>query len=111
MLNKTQAWNPKMDLGQEGWLMFFKPYQLAILEATWASNEALNSRQCWERINKEKSRASVINFLISATDHGLLLKHEITGKGGHRGMYRPAYDKEGTKEYLKRMFKTRLDAL
>ena len=100
-----------MDLGQEGLLMFFKDYQLAVLEAIWASNEALNSRQCWERINKEKSRASVINFLESATDHGLLLKHEITGKGGHRGMYQPAFDREGTKEYLKKMFQYQLDSL
>ncbi len=111
MLNKPQAWNPKMDLGQEGLLMFFKDYQLAVLEAIWATDEALNSRQCWERIYKEKSRASVINFLDTATKHGFLLKHEVTGKGGHRGMFRPAFDREGTKEYLKKMFQTRLDSL
>ena len=106
-----QNWNPKMDLGQEDLLMFFKDYQLAVLEAIWEADEPLNSRECWEAIDKQKSRASVINFLDSATHHGLLFRHTITGKGGYRGMYRPAFDREGTKAHLKKMFQSRLDNL
>ena len=43
------------------------------------------------------------------TLNGLLVKHEITGKGGHRGIYTPKYDETGTIRYLKRLFKQRLD--
>ena len=106
-----QAWYPKMDITKKGLLMFFKDYQLAVLESIWRSESPMSSRDCWEAINKEKSRASIINFLESATQHGLLLKHEITGKGGHRGMYQAAYDRERTKDFLKKLFSDRLDYL
>ncbi len=107
----SQAWTPKMNLEEKGLLMFFKPYQLQVMESIWATDEAMGSKDCWLAINKEKSRASVINFLGAAAEHGLLLRHEITGKGGHRGMYDSAYDREGTVDYLKKLFKERLDYL
>ncbi len=101
----------QMDLSESGLLMFFKPYQLQIMEALWASSDPLNSRQCWEAIDKDRSRASVINFLESAHKQGLLDKHEITGKGGHRGMYTPTYDKQGTIKFFKKIFGDRLNEL
>ena len=100
-----------MDLNKNGLLMFFKPYQLQVMEALWATSEAMNSRQCWEVLDGDRSRASVINFLEATHKIGLLDKHEITGKGGHRGMYKPTYDKQGTIEHLKKLFKARLDEL
>ena len=110
-MSQVVSWKPVMDLSKEGLEMFFKPYQLAVLEALWATDEALNSRQCWEAIEKDKSRASVINFLEAATNEGLLDRHHITGKGGHRGMYRPMYDRAGTIALLVKKFKVRLDSL
>ena len=75
--------NLVMDLTQEGLLMFFKPYQLDALKAIWAKGEGLNSRQVWEAVGGSPviSRASIINFLESAHENGLLDKTEVTGKG------------------------------
>ena len=77
----------------------------------WISNQGLSSGEVWEGIDKERSRASVINFLEAMTGEGLLGKHEITGKGGHRGIYEPAYSESETREYLKKIFKQRLNQL
>lgn len=75
-----------MDLKNEDLLMFFKPYELAIMKFLMQNNQGLNSREVWEGIDMRRSRASVINFLESITVEGLLDKHEVTGKGGHRGI-------------------------
>ena len=101
----------KMDLSQTGLLMFFKPYELAIMKLLWSSDRGLSSRDVWEGIDKERSRASVINFLEEMTHEGVLDKHEITGKGGHRGIYQPKYDEQETREYLKKTFKHKLDQI
>ena len=81
------------------------------MKLLWSKNQGLSSCEVWEGIDKMRSRASVINFLEAMTSEGLLDKHEITGKGGHRGIYEPVYDEEDTKVYLKRIFKQRLDQL
>jgi len=91
--------------------MFFKPWQLAIMKLFWSSDQGLSSRDVWEGIDMERSRASVINFLEAMTVEGLLEKYEITGKGDHRGIYTPKYDETGTRKYLKKIFKQRLDQL
>jgi len=101
----------KMDLSETGLLMFFKDYQLDAMRALW-SNEPMNSREVWEAVGKDRiSRASIINFLDAAYNQGLLDKFERTGKGGHQGVYSPKYDEEGTKNFLKKIFKERLDRL
>jgi predicted transcriptional regulator len=92
--------------------MFFKPYQVKALEALWGSGVGLSSREVWEAVGiYEISRASVINFLNDAVEYGLIMVTQITGKGGHRGIYTPMFDEEGTKKYLVKVFKERLDAL
>ena len=101
----------KMDLGQEGLLMFFKPWQLQCLNTLRKKDKPISSREVWEPIKNEISRASVINFLEDMTENTLLMKSETTGKGGHRGLYKTVYDEAGTRQYLKRVFKQRLDQL
>ena len=81
------------------------------MKTLWNSSDGLSSRMVWDPIKDEISRASVINFLEEMTLNGLLVKHEITGKGGHRGIYQARYDETGTIRYLKRLFKQRLDQL
>ncbi len=72
----------------------------------------MNSRQVWEAVGeKDISRASVINFLASAVENGLLEMTTTTGKGGHRGIYRPKYNEDGTIEVIRKVFKERLDSL
>ena len=99
-----------MDLTKDGLHMFFKDYQIKALRALWSSEKGLNTRQVWEAVGEKNiSRASVINFLASAAENGLLDVTYETGKGGHRGIYKPRYNEEGTKEVIKRVFKERLD--
>ncbi len=102
----------KMDLSEQGLLMFFKEYQLNALKAIWKSEKGLNSREVWEAVGVDRiSRASIINFLQDAVENGLLDKYEITGKGGHRGIYTPKHDEDGTRAYLTKIFKERLESL
>ena len=101
-----------MDLSQDGLHMFFKDYQVQSLRALWSSEKGLNSRQVLEAVGEKNiSRASIINFLASAAENGLLDVSFETGKGGYRGIYKPKYSEEGTKEVIKKVFKERLDSL
>jgi len=101
----------KMDLKKQDLLMFFKPWQLICMNTLWSSDEGLSSRDVWKPQENEISRASVINFLEEMVLNGVLEKHEITGKGGHRGIYKPVFDEQGTRQYLKKIFTERLDQL
>ena len=105
--------NLTMDLTQEGLLMFFKDWQVIALNALWNSSTALNSREVWEAVNIQTSisRASVINFLEASHENGLLIRDSTTGKGGHHGLYSAKYEEQGTKQYLKKVFKEHLDKL
>ena len=46
------------------------------------------------------SRASIINSLNALVDDGVLGYHEITGKGGHRRIYKPLFDENGFKRFI-----------
>lgn len=81
------------------------------MQALWDLPEGKvgSSRDIWVKTNVDLagtstiSRASIINFLNAMVDIGVLSYHEITGKGGHRRIYAPMYDEEGTKAYLANM--------
>ena len=101
-----------MDLSKDGLEMFFKPYQVRALRALWSSEGEMSSRDVWEAVGSEDiSRASIIFYLDAMTEAGILDKSEITGKGGHRGMYTPKHNEVETKEYLKKLFTDRLKKL
>jgi predicted transcriptional regulator len=100
-----------MYLSQDGLHIFFNDYQVDSLRSL-GSEKGLNSRQVLEAVGeKDISRASIINFLASAVENGLLDVSFETGKGGYRGIYKPKYNEEGTKEVIKKVFKERLDSL
>lgn len=101
-----------MDMTQEGLDMFFKDYQVKTLKALWGANPGLISREVWETVGADSiSRASIINFLNDCVENDLLEVEFITGKGGHRGLYKPKRSEAQTKEYLKRVFREKLDSL
>lgn len=54
------------------------------------------------------SRASIINFLNSMVDEGLLDYTEITGKGGHRRIYSASKREQEFWEYIIRVTSKRL---
>ena len=91
----------------DGLLTVVKDYQESALRYLWSLDAGIgaSSRDVWVNTNvdlmgkKTISRASIINFLNAMVDEEILTYHEITGKGGHRRIYAPKYDEEGTKRF------------
>ncbi|MBD3172122.1 hypothetical protein GF326_06585 [Candidatus Bathyarchaeota archaeon] len=104
--------NLKMDLTKEDLLMFFKDYQLDAMNTIWESDRGLSTREVWKSVGENRiSRASIINFLEEATENRLLEKSLETGKGGHHGIYSSPKGEQGTRKYLKKVFREKLDKL
>lgn len=97
----------KIDVGEQGFNMVLKPYQILAMKYLWASpGEGRSSREVYEAVNdalpggRSISRASIINSLNALVDDGVLGFHEITGKGGYRRIYKSVYDESGFKRYI-----------
>lgn len=97
----------KIDVGEDGFNAVLKPYQIEAMKYLWASpGEGRSSREVYEAVNdalpegSSISRASIINSLNALVDDGVLGFHEITGKGGHRRIYKAVYDESGFKRYI-----------
>jgi len=95
----------KIDLGESEFRAVLKPYQILAMRYLWANPEGKSSRYVYEAVNEAMtdgsiSRASIINSLNALVDDGVLGYHEITGKGGHRRIYKPNYDENGFKRYI-----------
>lgn len=87
--------------------MVLKDYQEVALKYLWRlEKDGASSRDVWVQVNEDLigqrtiSRASIINFLNSMVDEGVLNYTEITGKGGHRRIYSAKYDEAGYKQYV-----------
>jgi len=91
--------------------MFFKPWQLQCLNTLRKKDKPISSREVWEPIKNEISRASVINFLEDMTENTLLMKSETTGKGGYRRLYSAKMTKKETARYLRGIVKELLKTL
>jgi hypothetical protein len=96
-----------VDTSSEGLEMVLKDYQEAALRYLWRlDGGGASSRDVWVQVNEDLkgkrtiSRASIINFLNSMVDEGVLNYTETTGKGGHRRIYSAKYDEAGFKEYI-----------
>jgi predicted transcriptional regulator len=96
-----------VDTSGEGLAMVLKDYQEVALRYLWRlDGEGASSRDVWVQVNEDLtgkrtiSRASIINFLNSMVDEGVLNYTETTGKGGHRRIYSAKYDEAGFKQYI-----------
>jgi predicted transcriptional regulator len=96
-----------IDTSGEGLSMLLKDYQEKALRYIWEQGgEGSSSREVWQAVNdrlegsKSISRASIINFLNSMVDEGVLTYQETTGKGGHRRIYFAKLDEEDFKKYV-----------
>ena len=104
----------KLDTLGEGWLSILKPYQLVSLRYLWRKDiEHGSSRHVWNAVNEVMgansiSRASIINSLNTIVDEGVLSFHEITGKGGHRRIYKAVFDETDTKAFLSLKFQDKI---
>jgi DNA-binding PadR family transcriptional regulator len=99
-----------IDTSSEGLAMVLKDYQEVALHYLWRlDGEGASSRDVWMQVNEDLkgqrtiSRASIINFLNSMVDEGVLNYTEITGKGGHRRIYSAKYNEAEFKEYIARV--------
>ena len=95
------------DTKEDGFRTVVKDYQEAALRYLLRlDGGGASSRDVWVNVNKDLmgkrtiSRASIINFLNSMVDEGVLNYTEITGKGGHRRIYTSRYDEAGLKDYM-----------
>ena len=91
----------KFDTSEKGLLTIFRPYQAALLEHIWKSNEddrvGIASSQAYEFLKNHpdsKSRASAIFFLDSMVEEGVLEYEEKSGKGGYHRIYYPKMNRE-----------------
>jgi predicted transcriptional regulator len=99
--------NIEYDTAEHGIRAVLKDYQEIALRAIWATTEGLGSKAVWDRVNAELkpntiSRASVINFLESMREAGVLKGVEKTGKGGHHWVYSPAMNESEFKQHIAR---------
>ena len=97
--------NIEYDTAEPGLRAVLKDYQELALRAIWANPEGLGSKAVWDRVNAELkpntiSRASIINFLESMRETGVLKGEERTGKDGYHWIYSPAMDEQQYKQYL-----------
>jgi len=95
--------NPSKD----GLEKVLRDYQIQALRMVWENpDKGVTSREVYAYVNKALegvktvSRASIINFLNSMCDDGVLTYEEETCKGGMRRKYFPGLDEEGFKKYI-----------
>lgn len=96
-----------IDTANDGLAMVLKDYQEVALYYLWRiDGKGASSRDVWMQVNEDLagkrtiSRASIINFLNSMVDEGVLNYTETTGKGGHRRIYSAKYNEAEFKEYV-----------
>ena len=98
-----------LDPSKSGFNKVLRDYQIRSLKMVWKDDEGgVTSREVYLQVNKEFdgkktiSRASIINFLNSMCDEGVLNYEEETCKGGVRRKYSPGLDEENFKKYIAR---------
>ena len=90
----------EIDLNGKGLGIFLKDYQEEAMYVVWRGG-GVSSRDVWVAVNKALkdktiSRASIITFLNDMVDQGFLDYTEITGKGGHRRIYKQKLNRDQT---------------
>jgi basic membrane lipoprotein Med (substrate-binding protein (PBP1-ABC) superfamily) len=94
------------DASKSGLGTVLKDYQETALRYLWQLGcEGAGSHEVWVQVNQELGtrtiiRASIINFLDSMVNDGILAYTETTGKGGYRRIYSFKYDEAGFKEHI-----------
>ena len=91
----------------DGLAKVLKDYQIEALRIVWAKEEeGVISREVWQHVNEALigvrtiSRASIINFLNSMVDEGVLDYRRESGKGGYHRVYFPKMDERSFKKYI-----------
>lgn len=93
------------DPSRPGLRKALKDYEELALRAVWESKGRMNTRAVWMEVNKmlspeSISRASIINFLQSMEEQGVLESEVESCKGGHRKLYTPKMDEGDFRMHL-----------
>ncbi len=96
-----------IDPDKTGFEKVLRDYQIEALRMVWDDDpKGVTSREVYQHVNKQLegvrtiSRASIINFLNSMCDEGVVNYVEETCKGGTRRKYSTGLDEEGLKKYI-----------
>ena len=95
----------EFDTSLTGFSAVLKDWQLKVMKVVWGTPEGANSRMVWTKVlpilNGETiSRASVINFLESMREMGVISGKDATGKGGHHWVYYPKLNEAEFKKLI-----------
>ena len=99
----------QLDTGHENLPMFFKDWELRVLEYLWSIQPSgVSSREVWRHLQQTMdepiSRTSVINFLKDMAEKGVLAEEKKSGKGGYHGIYYQKYTESEFKQYMAEHF-------
>ena len=94
----------KLDLERKGWESIFLPWQIKVLQTAYEYESGMTSATAWKALKNERSRASVINFLVELEGLGVLNSVKRTGKGGYHSVYSPVYPKNRLAVWVKERF-------
>jgi hypothetical protein len=96
-----------IDPSKDGLEKVLRDYQIETLRLVWKHDGGgLTSREVYEAVNerldggRSVSRASIINFLNTICDEGVLDFEEETCKGGMRRRYRKGMDESAFKKHV-----------
>lgn len=98
-----------IDTAQDGLKKTLREHEELALRYFWDEKaDEAGSRDVWsyvnEKLGKEKSisRATIINFLKTMAEEGVLDSREESGKGGYHGVYSQSMDERGYRKYVAR---------
>ena len=104
-----------IDSSKKGLAMVLTDYQELALRHVWSNpDKGADTRGTHTAVNKSLapkgtiSRASIINFLNSMAEQGILRYVEKSTKGGMKRIYYPRLDEEGFKHLISKTIITNL---
>jgi len=104
------------DTREDGFRTVLRDWQETALKILWESESPLITKDIWIEVNRRLkgtrsiSRASIINFLKTMDEEGVLTFEEETAKGGYRRRYSPSLE-EGFKLHVARKVVSKLSKM
>lgn len=100
ILISPEATGTKYNTSEKGLRALYPDYLADLVEELLEGYPGIemNTREAWDWLREGKgydiSRASVIIGMQALEGDGVLAVRDVTGKGGHHGVYRAALDRE-----------------
>lgn len=88
----------RIDLSRKNMNMFFKDWQVEVLNELWGHEEGANCKTLNRSINrteKKIARTSIYIFLSDLAEKNMINVHEVVSKGGSQKVFTHIYEKPG----------------